>query len=259
VPGVEAYFDESYGKVGRRRILCVAGYLFTDRAARRLTREWQAVLREYHLPYFHTSECMHLTKTFKNISRADSISIQRRMIELIKRRTIKGMAVTVDLDEYDKLMPKMDIIGTAYTFCAHVIVGGVIHWLETTDIPGDVSYFFEAGHVSQPQAERIMEMIFHEPELKSATRYNTHGFVEKAACPPVQAADLLAWHWYTDIRHQIEGTERRRDCASLLLHKHDTVHIGGKKIMELSNKWTGTRYMLDLRTLILGDRDEPER
>jgi hypothetical protein len=120
---VEAHFDESTGERGGG-VLCIAGYLLTDRMARHLTREWCAVLQQYDLPYFRMSACAHGNKPFDRLSPDQRIAVENAMIAVTKRRTILGMAVSVDLDEYEQFMPKHELIGSAYTFCAHVIIGG---------------------------------------------------------------------------------------------------------------------------------------
>jgi hypothetical protein len=156
MPAVEVYFDESYGRVGSRNMICLAGWIFTDRGANLLTKKWNEVLKQYDIPYFHTSACNHGTKPFKKLSRDQRIAIQTRMIEITKKCTIKGMAVSMDTDEYNALMPKLDILGSAYSFAAHTLIGGVVSWISRSNYKGDISYFFEAGDVSQQQADYVM-------------------------------------------------------------------------------------------------------
>lgn len=38
----------------------------------------------------------------------------------------------------------------------------------------------------------------------------------KKDCAPVQAADILAWQWFTDVKHSILGKPRRKDFESLI-------------------------------------------
>jgi hypothetical protein len=108
----------------------------------------------------------------------------------------------------------------------------VREWLFRNPRPGKAAYFFEAGHRSQAQANSIMQEIFSLPQRRDEYQYGDHAFVDKEGTPAVQAADLLAWQWYTDKRHQIEGKPRRKDCASLLEHPHIPMHIGREKIIE---------------------------
>lgn len=253
---IEAHFDESIGEKGRN-LLVVAGYLFNDRLARRLTRQWEAVLAPYGLPYFRMSACAHGNDPFDKVCLNDRIKIQTSLIKIVKQRSIKGMAVMVDLDEYDSFMPKHELIGSAYTFCAHVLIGGVAHWIEESGFAGDVAYFFESGHRSQSEADAIMKKIFADPELKSSQRYVAHAFVDKQRSPPTQAADILAWQAYTDQRRQFEGKPRRKDFVALLRPSIDwAVYITREKMTELSEKWGNGDD--SLARLHLGDRKDRE-
>jgi hypothetical protein len=151
-------------------------------------------------------------------------------------------------------MPRHPLIGTPYTFCAQVIIAGVQHWANERSYDGEVAYFFEAGHRSQAEADGLMRKVFHQPELKRASRYKGHAFVQKADAPPVQAADLLAWQWYTDLRHRSESRPRRKDCEALLQHPHKAVHVASEKILELAQLWNGNAAESEaLRSLHLGD------
>lgn len=236
---IEAHFDESIGEKPRR-VICIAGYLMTDRLARRLTREWFSVLREYELPYFRMSACAHGNPPFDRLSRDQRIAVETKIIEITRRRTIKGFAVIMETDEFEQRMPKHELIGSPYTFCAHVIIGGIAGWVAQSHFQGDIAYVFEAGHRSQGEAGKIMQKIFTNPVLKSGQRYASHAFVDKAMSPPTQAADLLAWHTYTDFRHRIEGKPRRKDFTALLRPEIDwAVLVDKAKMDELATKWAG--------------------
>jgi hypothetical protein len=243
---IQAFFDESYGeKVGS--ILCVAGYMMTDRAARRLTREWNAVLREYDLPYFRMSACAHGNYPFNKLTKNQRVAVETKMIGLIKRRTIKGIGVTVNVDEFGKIMPdNREVIGGAYSVCLNVVLGGAYHWAKHMGFTSRLAYFFEAGHNNQSEADRILTRAFSMEDLRTSRSYAGHGFVRKEDSPPTQAADILAWQWYTDLRHKIEGKKRRADCASLLEHDHDVRHIPPEFLLALVLKWNRIRPGLDL-------------
>lgn len=233
---VEAYFDESIGSKGPPT-LCVAGYLMQARQAKRLEREWRQTLREDDLPFFRMSACAGGGHPFDEICLKRRDIIARRMYSHIKRRTILGFAVAVNLKDYADFAPQHPQLGSAYTFCVHVLIGGVQHWAMKSDYQGKIAYYFEAGHASQSEAGRIMEEVFHNPTLKNAARYAGHGFVEKACTPAVQAADILAWHYYTDIRHKAEGRARRKDFAALLEHPHSGVFVTPEMVVTLGMTW----------------------
>jgi len=234
-----AYFDES-GSHDGAPILCVAGYIFRKSEAIKLGHEWRKVLRWKKLPYFHMVECAHGNGVFANLTKAERVEVQTRLIESIKAHAVQGIAVTVDPVEYaafpGRLRTKPGLYDNAYAFCAQVIMTGVSVFIERNPRVGKMAYFFESGHASRPQADEIMRTMFAQPAIKQQFRYSLHGFVEKADAPQIQAADLLAWQWYTDRRHQLEGRPRRKDCASLLELQHTVVHIDSKELDRMANE-----------------------
>jgi hypothetical protein len=229
----QAYFDES-GSHDGSPILCVAGYIFRKNQAIKLGHEWRRVLRWKKLPYFHMVECAHGNGPFAKLTKDERIAVQTKLIEAIKRYAVQGVAITVDPVEYapfpGRLPTKPGLYDNAYAFCAQVIMTGVSVFLERNPLVGKMAYFFEAGHQSRPQADEIIRTMFAQPAIKQQFRYAGHAFVEKADAPQIQAADLLAWQWYTDRRHQREGKPRRKDCASLLELHHNAVHIDSAEL-----------------------------
>jgi hypothetical protein len=229
---VQTYFDES-GSHGGAHVLCVAGYIIEKNRAKALTNEWLGALKARDLPYFRMSECAHGNGPFAALTLTDRIQLVARLIQLIKQYTVRGIAVTIDPAEFDAAIPHHALLGRAYTFCANLVLAGVVTWLRTHPTVTDCAYFFEAGHASQAEANRLMEILFRNERMRAAHRYAGHAFVEKERNPAVQAADLLAWQWYTDKRHELEGRVRRKDCAKLLEHPHITFHFDTQKLERL--------------------------
>ncbi len=198
------------------------------------------VLRWKKLPYFHMVECAHGNGPFANLTKDERIAVQTKLIEAIKRHAIQGVAITVDPTEYatfSKRLPfKRGLYDSAYAFCAQVIMTGVSVFIERNPQIEKMAYFFEAGHSSAPQADEIMRTMLAQPAIKQQFRYAAHAFVEKRDAPQIQAADLLAWQWYTDRRHTAEERARRKECASLLQLHHNAVHIDSKELDRIANE-----------------------
>lgn len=184
-------------------------------------------------------DCAHGNGPFANLTKAERIEVQTKLIEAIKRHAIQGIAITVDPVEYASFHTRLPfepkLYEDAYAFCAQSIMTGVSVFIDGNPRIGSMAYFFEAGHKSAPQAHKIMQEMFSRPIIKHEFRYVEHAFVEKQKSPQVQAADLLAWQWYTDRRHQVEGRPRRKDCASLLQAHHNVVHIDSKELDRIAN------------------------
>jgi hypothetical protein len=230
---VDAFFDES-GSHDGAPILCVAGYLMSARQADRLRLEWNAVLAARKLPYFRMSECAHGNGTFANLTKSERIQVQTRMIQIIKRYTAHGLGVTVNEAEFYKYMTNRSLISDPYTFCAQVLLAGVSSWLEGNKAVSGVGYHFESGHKNQRISNVVITTMFINEGAKRRHRYARHSFVSKEAEPAVQAADLLAWQWYTDRKRHMESKPRRKDCESLLKHSYKIIHIGPNRLASIS-------------------------
>jgi Protein of unknown function (DUF3800) len=233
----ESYFDESGSHKGSP-VLCVAGYIIEKSAAIKLTEAWRAVLDEHDLPFFRMSDCAHGNGPFAGMTKQHRLEVEAMMIGIIKRYTYLGLAVTVNSDEFERLMPRHPLIGGPYSFCAHVLLGGVYVFMQSNQALkiGRMAYFFEAGHESRSEADRIIHKLFQQEHIRADYRYGGHAFVLKEDTPAVQAADLLAWQWFTDKRHQMEGRPRRKDCISLLEHPHNVTHVGPDQITSMTDE-----------------------
>jgi hypothetical protein len=221
----EVYIDES-GSHDNSPILSVAGYIFYDRRARRLTRQWKTALDEKHVPYFRMSACAHGNEPFKHLSKEERVQLEIKLIDIIKRYSELGFGITLD----EKLFKKYGIahpeIGGPYSFCLRIVLNIVRVWMNEAHFSGDVAYFFEAGHRDQKQANTIMNHIFQDPELKKRHHYVAHVFADKRKVIPLQTGDMLAWHWFTHTKRLDAGiTEPRKDFRRLLKEGRDKVMV----------------------------------
>jgi hypothetical protein len=224
----QAFFDESSSHEGAA-ILCLAGLIFKKSEAIKLGHEWRKVLQWKDLPYFRMVECAHGNGPFANLSKPERIEVATRMIEIVKRRAVQAIAVTVDNADFLSVMAEHPraarVYKTAYTFCTHMVIAGVGSWIYANPKVGQMAYFFEDGHASAPQSKSIMNDLFAVPEKAEQYRYAGYAFVPKRKSYAVQAADLLAWQWSKDKKNQLEGRPRRKDCESLLHLHHNTGHL----------------------------------
>ena len=214
---VHAFFDES-GSHADSEVLCVAGYAFEKREARLLAREWATVLRQYKLPYFHMVDCAHGNGKFAHLTKPQRIKVATSLIGIVKRRAAHGFSVSVDLAAYREVMPSWGPTRSPYAFCARCVIDEIGRWFFKTGFRGKSVYFFEAGHESRSEAEKVVGTVLTNPLSKLRNihyGYVAHSFILKQESPAVQAADLLAWQWTTDVKHQMTGLPRRKDFESL--------------------------------------------
>jgi hypothetical protein len=210
---IQSYFDESWDE----EILCVAGYIFSSAHARKLDEEWRRMLwRNGRLPYFRMSACNRGSEPFDKLDEAGCIKAQTDAIGLISKYASYGMAVTVDQAAFYRVLGTEGFTRSPYEFCTWSVLTAVLSWMVDHDEVKGASFFFEAGHQHQSQAQFIMNRLFTDAEQKARYRYKAHAFVDKKASRPSQAADLLSWQWYKDCQRRRNGaTKPRADCRAL--------------------------------------------
>jgi hypothetical protein len=233
---VESYFDES-GSHDGAKVLCVAGYIFAKPQAELLDQDWREVLAWKGLPYFHMVDCAHGNGVFANLTKKERIMVASRMIGIIKKRAVQGVAVTILPEKFSSIIGTGHPVYTdAYVVLAHAMVQAMVKFLGAQP-PGieRMAYFFEAGHKSRPNAEALMHVLFNAPSLKDQYQYGGHAFVPKEKTPCVQAADFLAWQWCKERKNLLEGRPTRKDCASLLCHPHTVSHVTDEILQTLAD------------------------
>ncbi|MGA2106892.1 MAG: DUF3800 domain-containing protein [Syntrophorhabdales bacterium] len=235
---VEAYFDES-GSHDGSPVLCVAGYIFEKDSCVKMDSEWSAVLKEFDLPFFRMSRCAHKIKPFNKLTKDQCIEVEKKMIGIIKDRASYGIAVTIEPKVYDVEGPKRSEIRlkSAYTLCAWEAIAGVSWWADKINYTGEIAYFFESGHRNASDTNDIMNRLFKKPDLRKDYRYSSHTFADKKKVRPLQAADLLAWQWFTHIKRVKTGDQvMRSDCFALIGDQnppHGLLHINSNMLRDL--------------------------
>lgn len=196
-----AFFDES-GTHHESEWIVLAGYIFDDEQFSALDRKWKGMLESSKdsegksLPYFRMSDCAHNTGVFKNFTALQCDRIAREAISLITDHMTFGFAVSID-KKFAHLIPREELYDSPYSFACWTCLLSVRRWADQNEYTGDVAYFFEQGHDSQREADRLLARLFSKPQLKTAYRAKGHGFYDKRKVRPLQCADILAWHWYT--------------------------------------------------------------
>lgn len=230
---VHAFFDESGSHAGSP-VLCVAGYAFERRAARLLAKDWAAVLKRYKLPFFHMVDCAHGNGDFASLTLQQRIKVATSLIGIVKKHAAHGFAVSVDVEAYREVMPPWGPVNSSYAFCARCIIDEMGRWFFKAGFKGKSAYFFEAGHASRSEAEKVVGAVLTNPLHKVNDvhyGYVAHSFILKQESAAVQAADLLAWQWATDVKHQIAGRARRKDFESLSQSPFRGVHFDRARLL----------------------------
>jgi hypothetical protein len=234
VSDVEAYFDESEGG----GYFCLAGYIFERKQRIELENHWRRLLETFDVPYFHMKEAGN-PKGFRHLTPVWTNQLYRELLALIKTHSAGGYAVSFDLKQ-SHLLPRASLHGiarvTPYGLCSFFCLNMVRHWVNLNRYTGSVGCFFEEGHRSRSEAHRIMSDIFNELKVAAQYFHGTHRFRRKTEALPLQAADILAWHWRKNVVDRSRGRmTTRADYLSLLEQKdkYFVVHLDGKNMLFL--------------------------
>ena len=218
---IEAYFDESGTHAGSP-FLCVAGYLFGTTKCREFDAEWRTMLADFNLPYFHRAPCEIGKPPFDKLDHVLRRAIRNRAARIIMEHATCGIGVSVEPASYKKIMPKHALVGDAYTFCASGCFHAVKVWGDRNGYQGKIAYFFEAGAASQSAANNIMDLKVSSPKGRETYWYQSHSFLMKVESTPLQAADILAWHWRDQCLRASTDAEVHPDFVPLV---DDRTHI----------------------------------
>jgi len=248
---VESYFDES-GSHDGSPVLCVAGYIIDKDECVQLDSKWKQVLDKYNLPYFRMSCCAHGVEPFDALDKTQRIAAETEMITIMRQHIAYGIAITVQPKSFYALIPKNENWNDPYTMCAHTCLIAVRDWANMNQFSGKIAYFFESGHRSQSSANAIMNHVFTDPGLKESYRYSSHSFADKKDVRPLQAADLIAWQWFTDEKRRMtkRADRPRADCHELMrgesgaTSKYHMLHLGPEHLREMARTIMRREYPL---------------
>jgi len=220
---IEAYMDES-GTGSDDAVHCLAGYLVKPDQATAMSLEWQDVLDQHDLPFFHMTDCAsyEVCEPYKSLGREKCIGLATNLIEIIKDYCFYGFAVCFSPKFYavyeDPTYKTTDPYGFSVAFVNGVIQSGI----EKIKYPGNVAYFFEAGHAHQRFGREVLDRLVGSNDKTNVSSYS---FQKKQDAILLQAADILAWHCNTYIKRKMKGLPIRKDFQSMLQIPHDIWHL----------------------------------
>jgi hypothetical protein len=211
---LKAYFDESdRSKSGGVPIFAVSGLVFKKNKAEGFVREWREMLGG--IACFHMTDLVARREEFKNFSQADSAEMLKRAVSIINRYRLLAVSCSCSVEDFDDLRraKKFHGFSSPYAICAHTCMTLIGNFLRYKKDPAKVAYFFEAGHLNSPDAEKLFSRARETSEIESAFRYRGHSFVAKPDAVPLQGADLLAWE-YAKFQDETEHQFKRAARAS---------------------------------------------
>lgn len=218
----QVFLDES-GTHDDTPVLCVAGYIFTEKNAVKFNAEMLPVYKRFGIEYYHTNEVLggKFKKGgkghFDHLTDKDRDKLSRIMIKSIKRRAVFGFAATVKKDEYAAAVKGHSTMPTAYGFCIFQAFIHVRKWIEKTGFDGDIAYILEDGADDKGDATTFLrkEVLSTEKKRKIYC-YKSFTLMDKKCGPTINAPDVLSYHWWRYHHNRINGKEPRKDLLALV-------------------------------------------
>jgi hypothetical protein len=111
-------FDESNMKdnIGDIESFTVGGLLAPIRQWNKFEKEWNRVLREAGVPFFHMTDFKNRKKAYKDWSKDKRDRVLNEFIDIIRGRTIL-ISASISLNNYRFMNSKYPHIEKAYGFC----------------------------------------------------------------------------------------------------------------------------------------------
>ena len=259
---LQCYFDESYGRPDG--VVCVAGYVFTKSGAQALDKAWRKMLADWNLPYFRMSACAHGNEPFDTICKDDRIKVEKEAIALVHRHALHGVAATVDPVALARVA-EGDNPGrfstSPYEFCAWNCIILIAEWARAkrSGVTHSISYIFESGDAHQREANAMMHYVSQDQDARDFCMYAGHAFFPKEKARPTQAADLLAWQWFTDSKRRTKlSYSPRKDLMALMEGvAHTTVHADLDYLLEMVSNLHLSRAGIAIARRLSGPSSRP--
>lgn len=205
--------DLGYDEGGADDTLLVSVQMAVTEQARKLKRHWKSALGP--VPFFHSKDLWNFNGgvfTDAGLDRPQREQLLKELRKIIHRHLTLGLTVNVSKKLYDSLTTNefRSQWGTAYSFAINVLLVtahlefnyGKLNALPNPGLPVDVNVLIEDGHKNSAQALAIVQGSKEIPPDTRFVNVLTAGLGSKKDHPILQAADMLAYAEWQEIRER---------------------------------------------------------
>lgn len=220
---LQCFFDDS-GTHGGSKVVVWGGVVGTEEQFSKLEARWAETLAspplgKQPLKKFSQSDCRACTGEFSGYTRAESDVMQHAFRQILIESSVVGVCNGVDVEAWDRIVTGKlrSHIGSAesaaYGLCCKQALQASI------DNEQKISIVFDQGRRSP-----ILDLIYQGAQhfLPAAAKNVAATFMAVGATPGLQAADIVANHYYVYLRERLSGAPFKIDphLESLLTHAH---------------------------------------
>jgi hypothetical protein len=214
---LQLYMDESYSHPPAPLVYTIAGYVSESYRWSRFEREWQKVLDAEGIEFFHMKDYAHKRGAYADWTDKKRIKFLRTLQHIIKSNTEKDFAISLVVEDYNKLIPPNTQIwigfGEPHVFVVIGCMKDIGKWQKSKHINKPVHYIFEKGSGYDSMLKRVFEGLDGE-QIKFYRVNDTVTFAGKNVLP-LQAADMLAYENRLELCRRLNPENRRKPRESL--------------------------------------------
>ncbi len=189
---------------GHPPVYVLAGFISTAEKWERFERDWQEQLdNPPKIEYFKMTEANALQGQFSKFKKEQRDQKLRSLMSVISEHAMAGLYAKADISDWQDILRRKiaPALNTPYVPLANELMEEIIHALDLEHEEYSIDFIFdEQRHLSDLLQANWTH--FHNSLLPRRNRHvsrpqhqNNKNF------PPLQAADLLAWHirnWYAE-------------------------------------------------------------
>ena len=236
---LKAYIDDS-GWGGPSPIFVLAGYISTIEKWEIFSQEWQAVLdleQPKKLPYLKMNESVQLKKknsSFYGWSEEERDERLKKFVPVINRNVEHGVATVIPIAKHQELFKgtfKLSLLDRPYFlafFSIARLISRIAYWMK----PGaKVDIIFDTQD-NEKKSEFLNEFksFLDVAPLKEKEILNYPSWESDTNALPLQAADMLAWHFRRQYYIQFQDKDPIQDRTNVYLanifdYKHDVLDL----------------------------------
>lgn len=209
-----AYYDAGGTQNDQSGALTVAGLISTEAKWCRFEREWEAVLKNYGVPYFHMKEYAHSTNHYASwkgdhVKRAEFLD---KLIRVTKRGILKAFSVSAMMQDFHRVNREYCVAerfgndhpnSGAYCFAAVLCSTSIAKWVwEKKGVHAKIKHVFEKGDTGQGALVELMRgPMFNNARSVEFLEKKSNDAEDIRYVREFEAADMIAWEHANYYRH----------------------------------------------------------
>jgi hypothetical protein len=203
---LKAYMDES-GTHDGAAVLAVSAYVAKGSEWQNWTKKWNAA--KYPIKIFHANQCQALKGEFEgwDVGRRDALV--ENLLRVIPSHLMIGIVVAIQMDDFTAALKGrpdlLEVFGNPYQACFGWTLGTILEMADHHGSTQRIEFIQEKNDYTKYCLEAFAYAKEHH---NHKDRRISLRFGDKAADPPLQAADILAYEGGKFLRDP-ESSRRR--------------------------------------------------